>query len=125
MLSQSRQHNYVHRHNIRPCPFFFVFFLFLFMPLICDFSSFHSFFHFFYLFFCVSRRFTATFFFRLRFLLMQLRMHAPLIPAISDHWLKEISRKNGLILIRKQIQSPFVNHITIGIESTSQRNANN
>lgn len=79
MLSQSRQHNYVYRHNIRPCPllcsllaiFFFSLFqsFFLFRPF-TDFSfpylrSFDFIFH--NMFFCVSRRFTCTFF-RLRFL---------------------------------------------------------
>lgn len=79
MLSQSRQHNYVYRHNIRPCPllcsllaiFFFSLFqsFFLFRPF-TDLSfpylrSFDFIFH--NMFFCVSRRFTCTFF-RLRFL---------------------------------------------------------
>lgn len=61
MLGQSRQHNYMYWHNIRPCPFFFL--------LVCDLSI--SLFHFISLTcsFCVSPRFTCTFF-GLRFLFM-------------------------------------------------------
>lgn len=59
MLSQSRQHNYVYRHNIRPCPFLCSLRYFHslccehWFPLICDFSFRHKStrFVFFFLFF--------------------------------------------------------------------------
>lgn len=121
MLSQSRQHNYVYWHNIRPCPCYF------FLPLICDFSSFHSFFHFFYLFFCVSRRFTSTFF-MLHFLSLNIIQfyidfsHMNIFVKIKKYLNKNV---NAFILICKLIKIPFENYITIRIESTSQWNVAN
>lgn len=77
MRSQSRQHNYVCRHNIRPCPLLllpaagaFVSVMSFSCRCLFTISSFHSFFSSFFLLFsvrkpllfCVSRRFFCTFF---------------------------------------------------------------